>query len=184
MWRVPPVLAMLLFAAPVGVLKADVESGPKAGEKVGELKVFAVTGAIENKEVDYAAERKDAPTVYVFVNAEKFSRPAARFMKELDKRLEDAGKQAAAIAIWVGGDVDKNKEYLPRVNKSLSFDKTALTVFSGDASGPNGWGVNSDAHLTVVVARGGKVVKSFGFVSVNEIDVKGVLDELNRVTKK
>jgi hypothetical protein len=173
-----------LVSVAAGFALADVESGPKNGEKVGELKVFAVVGSVENKEVNYAAERKDAPTVYLFVNAEKFSRPMARFMKELDKKLGDAGDKAAAVAVWVGGEVDKNKDYLPRVNKSLSFDKTALTVFAGDAGGPNGWGVNADAHLTVVVANGGKVMKSFGFVSVNEKDVTAVLDELKKAVKE
>jgi hypothetical protein len=59
----------------------------------------------------------------------------------------------------------------------LKFDKTSLAVV-GDKSGPNGWGVNPDAHLTVVVANKGKVVKSFAYTSVNESDVRSVLAEL------
>ena len=49
----------VLCAAPFA--HADVESGPKAGEKAVELKVFAVSGSIENKEVDYAKERGELP---------------------------------------------------------------------------------------------------------------------------
>ena len=51
----------------VPAARADVESGQKAGEKVPALKAFGVVGSVENKEVDFAAERKDAPTIYVFV---------------------------------------------------------------------------------------------------------------------
>ena len=51
-------------------------------------------------------------------------------------------------------------------------------------SGPNNWGVNADAHLTVVVAHKGKVAKSFALTSVNETDVKPVLDELKKALGK
>ena len=75
------------------------ESGPKAGEKVGELKVFAVAGPVEGKEVDYAAERKDAPTVYLFVNAEKFDRPMARLLKTVDGKLGEVDDKALALDV-------------------------------------------------------------------------------------
>jgi hypothetical protein len=48
--------AVLLFLASA-VCLADVESGPKAGEKAAELKVSVVVGEKEGKDLDYAAER-------------------------------------------------------------------------------------------------------------------------------
>ncbi len=171
-------------ALAVGVAAADVESGPKAGEKVGELKAFGVVGPVEGKEVDYAAERKDEPTVYLFVSAENFSRPIDRFMRTLDGKLDEAGgDKAAAVAVWLTADADESKAYLPRAQASMKFQKTALAVF-GDKSGPNGWGVNPDAHLTVVVANKGKVVKSFAYTSVNETDARAVLAELKKAVGK
>ena len=96
----------LVFALPV---RADDESGPKAGEKVAKLTAFGVVGTVEKKEADFAAERKDAPTIYLFVAAQEGGlpvggRPAARFMKKLD---EEIGKvDGAAIEAhplqWVG----------------------------------------------------------------------------------
>ena len=44
--------------------------------------------------------------------------------------------------------------------------------------------IDPDAHLTVVVAHKGKVVKSFAFVSVNETDVRGVVAELKKAVGK
>ncbi len=176
------VAAVALFANP---LRADVDSGPKAGEKVAALKAFGVVGPVEGKEVDLAADRKDAPTVYLFVQGEHWARPVARFVKTLDGKLKEAGDDAAAVAVWLGDKkADEHKEYLPRAQKSLEFDKTALAVFDGDKSGPAGWNVNADAHLTAVVVNKGKVVKAFAFVSVNETDVKAVLDELKKAAGK
>lgn len=175
------VIALLLVAS---TLRAEVESGPKAGDKLAELKVRAVVGSIEDKDVDYTKERGDAPTAYLFVNAEKFSRPMNKFIKTLDGQLGDLGDTARAVAIWVGGDADKNKEYLPKIQKSVSYEKTALAVFGGDANGPNGWGINSAAHLTVVIVVKGKVVKSFAYESVNDTDVKDVVATWKKALEK
>lgn len=182
---------LLTFGALVTLttIAAADESGPKAGEKVPELKAFGVVGSVEGKEADFAKERKDLPTVYVFVQAAEGGlpvggRPAGRFLKELDKGVGDAAKDATVVAVWLGDKAfDKHKEYLPRIQMSLKFEKTALAAFDGNKSGPNNWAVNSDTHLTVVVAHKGKVVKSFAFTSVNETDVKSVLDELKRAAK-
>jgi hypothetical protein len=178
--------ALLTLCVVIGfaaLARAD-ESGPKAGEKVPELKAFGVVGSVEGKEADFAKERKDAPTVFLFVQADENGlpvggRPAGRFMKQLDKGVADAAKDAAVVAVWLGDKAfDKHKEYLPRIQMSLKFEQTSLAAFDGNKSGPNNWAINSDSHLTAVVVHKGKVVKSFGLTSVNDTDVKAVLDVL------
>ncbi len=183
------VLALGLVLVFTPTVRADVESGPKAGEKVPALKVFGVVGKVEGKEADFAAAQKDAPTVYLFVAAEEGGipvggRPLARFMKVLDTEIAKT-EGVAIVAVWLGDKAfDKHKEYLPRINMSLKLEKTSLAAFDGEKSGPKDWAVNPDAHLTVVVAHKGKVVKSFAFESVNETDVKGVVAELKKAAGK
>ena len=165
-------LALLLFAQ---VAFADVASGPKEGDKPAELKVYAVTGESKEKDVNYTELRKDKPTVYVFVQADKWDRPMFRFVKALDEKLGDAGQ---VIAVWLTDDADKSKEYLPKISKY--FTNAALTVFTGEKAGPKDWGINIDAHLTAVVVSGGKVTKSFGYQSLNETDADAVADVLKK----
>jgi hypothetical protein len=62
----------------------EVTTGPEKGATVPALKVFDATGAHKDKEVDYAADRAGKPTVYLFIDADKFDRPMNRFMKTLD----------------------------------------------------------------------------------------------------
>jgi len=177
---------MLASAVPVS---ADVESGPKAGEKVPALKAFGVVGTVAGKDADFTKERKDAPTVYLFVPAEAGGipvggRPLARFLKALDGEVGKV-EGAAAVAVWLGDKAfDKHKDYLPRIDMSVKFDHTALAAFDGATTGPAGWGINTDAHLTAVVVSKGKVVKSFAFVSANETDVKAVVAELKKAAGK
>ena len=180
-------LLALVFAPRV---LADIESGPKTGEKVPALKVFGVLGIVEGKEADFVADRKELPTIYVFVSADEKGipvggRPAARFIKGLDKEIAKTVDKATIVAVWLGEKAfETHKEYLPRFNKSLQLENTSLAAFDGEKSGPKGWGVNPDAHLTVVVTHRGKVVKSFAFESVNETDVRPVLAALKKATEK
>jgi hypothetical protein len=175
--------AALLLVLP-GLAPAQVASGPAAGDKVAALKVFAVTGPRENKEVDYATEVKDQPVVYLFIQAEKWDRPMARFVKELDKAAKPDGKAAfQVVAVWLSEKPDEAKDYLPRAQQSLQLETTALTVFQGSKEGPENWGLNSMAHLTAVVAGKAKVAAAFGYQSVNETDVKDVQAAVKKAGK-
>ena len=160
--------------------RADLESGPAKGEKAAALKVMAVTGDQENKELDYAAQRKDKPTIYVFIMADKWDRPVARYLKTLDEKLGKLGGESRVVAVWLTDDANQSKEYLPKAQKSLKLEQTALTVFPGDKAGPDGWGVNPDASLTAVVVQHGKVAASFGYRSVNDT----VVPEVETALKK
>lgn len=161
---------------------ADIDSGPKVGEKVTELKVHAVIGAIEDKEVDYAAERKGKPTVYVFVQADLFSRPIARYMKELDKVIAATGKDTYVVAVWLTADKDKTKSYLPLAHGSLKFEATALTYFDGK-TGPADWAINDRAHVTTIVVKDGKVLERFAYQSVNDTDVPKVEEVVKKAVE-
>jgi hypothetical protein len=121
---------------------------------------------------------KDKPTIYVFVSAKDFNRPMFRFLKKLD---DDLGDDGLVVAVWLTDDMDKSKEYLPKI--AQYFQGAALTVFGGTA-GPKDWAINLDAHLTAVVAHNSKVVKSFGYLSLNETDAPEVVQTLKKAIKK
>ena len=173
-------LAAIVFLLSVGLVTAQPTSGPAAGSKAEPMKVHVVTGDRAGKEVEWVADRKDKPTVYVFVRADAFTRPMARFIRELDLELPKAEADAVVVAVWLTDDAAKSKEYLPKVQESIKLDKTAFAVFEGDKSGPNGWGINPDAHLTAVVVRDQKVQASFGYLSVNDKDVPAVVKAVKK----
>jgi hypothetical protein len=173
-------LSLLVLAPPARA--QDVTSGPEKGAKVPALKVYDTTGAHKDKEVDYAADRKDKPTVYLFVNAEKFDRPMNRYMKALDGAVKKDVEGGYVIAVWLTRDADKAKEYLPKVQQSVGYEATALAVFP-DTAGPEGWNINADAHLTAVVVSKGRVAAVFGYRSLNETDVPAVKQALQEAIK-
>src|SRR5438132_47823 len=114
--RIGTSLLLALVFAP-GTVRAQVESGPSAGSKVEVLKAVAVTGDAAGKEVDYAAQRKEKPTIFVFVQADKWDRPVARFLRALDQALAKDRNDVHIIAVWLTDDVAKSKEYLPKAEE-------------------------------------------------------------------
>ena len=166
-------VASVLLGVP-GAFAQDIVSGPEKGKPVPALKVFAATGPHEGKEVDYKMQRKARRTVYVFIRADKWDRPMARFLRGLDMAASKDGEETAVVAVWLTDNVEKTKKYLPRAQQSLQLQATALTCFPGPQEGPQGWGINADAHLTAAVVHKGTVAATFAYRSVNETDVPAV----------
>jgi len=165
-------LALNLFSL------ARAESGPAEGANVPPLRVDAVAGLVPGETKDFATERKDDPTIYVFVQADKFDRPVARFLKVLDQQLGKDRPEVQIIAVWLTDDAEKSKEYLPRAQMSLNLSQTVWSVYGGDKSGPGDWNIDVAASVTAVVADGSKVVKSFDYISVNDTVVPEVFKKL------
>lgn len=177
-WLTALVVLAVLIVTLAGQSLGQTRSGPDAGSKVESLKVFAATGEDAGNEVDYAARRTDKPTIYVFVQADKWDRPLGRFLKVLDQELAKDRQDVAVIAVWLTDDVEKSKEYLPRAQESIKLEQTVLAVYPGDKNGPPGWSINPGAHLTAIVVEGGQTVASLGYRSVNDLEVPNVLGKL------
>jgi hypothetical protein len=175
---IPLLLGALALGLPV---LADLMSGPEAGAVVPAAKVFAATGPNEGKELDYPAERKEKPTLYLMIR--EFDRPVARYMKTLDQELASASADAHVVAVWLTDEQEKTRTYLPRVQMSLKMEHTSMCVFPGDKNGPNDWNLSPDARVTTVLAVKGKVVKTFAYSSINDTEVRPVLAALKDAVK-
>lgn len=175
-----PVMCVVLVPA---VVPADVASGPAVGTAIAPLKVDVVTGEKAGKELDFAAERGTQPTVYVFVHAEHFDRPIGRYLKTLEEAVAKHNGKAAVVAVWLTDQKDSTKTRLEAVQKSLQFQATTLTVHPSLTDLPDGWGLNTDAHLTTVVVADGKVTANFAYISANDTLVRDAAAELAKVVK-
>lgn len=171
-------LAWLLLA--VTTAWGDVASGPAAGSDIKALTVTAVTGDFAGKKVDYAADRGDKPTVYVFIPLERFDRPVGRFLKKLDESVKGLEGKTTIVAVFLTDDLDATTTRLKAVQNSLQLGATALAVYPSLKELPDGWGINTDASVTAVVAAGKKVTANFAYNSVNETVVPEVLKEIEK----
>lgn len=174
----PGWIAVGLWVLPAS---GQIESGPKAGARPEPFSAFVATGDRADTTVDFVEDRKDRPTVFLFLPDAHWGRPAARFVRALDETLTkgvEGADGAAVVAVWLTDDVPKFKDHLPRVQESLKLSGTTLTVFEGSKFGPSGWSLNDAAPITAVVVREGHVVKSLVEESPGEADISAVVKAL------
>ena len=179
-WTTPGIILMIV-AGSCAVALESAEPEP--------FKVFAATGDHAQKEIDAVASRKDKATVYVFLAADQWARPVARYVKKLDEAI-NAGKGNAKdpeanadlriLVVWLSDDPMKGKEYLPKAQMSLQLARTDWTVFEGPKTGPNGWNIDIASTLTTVLVRRGKEIGRFSYKSVNETDVDEAIQALTK----
>lgn len=174
-------LAVALIFGCVVCSWAQLKSGPEPGIEITGFSVHVVTGDFAGKDVDFIKEKMDKTTVFLFVSASNWTRPVARYLKTLDDTLSknpQGSEGVDVVAVWLTDAVDKAKDYLPKAQQSLKLQRTAFAVYPGATQGPNGWGIDTEAHLTTVIVQKGKVQASFGYRSTNETDVPEVLKVL------
>jgi hypothetical protein len=182
--RINRILPLLLIVFVTSRVHADIDSGPKVGTVVSPLKVFAATGDHAGKELDIAAERSKKPTIYIFLQHERFDRPLARLIKVMEKGAIEAGNDSGLVTVFLTGDEAKTKEHLPRIQTSLQFTANPLVIYPSATMSPEGWSVNTDAQLTALVVNEGKVTASFGYRSANETVAPEILTALKKAVGK
>jgi hypothetical protein len=171
-------LTMMVVLLVASACAGQSASGPATGSKVEPLKALAITGPDAGHEVDLAAGREKMATIFVFIQADKWDRPLARFLRTLDQELNQKRSDVSVFAVWLTSELENTKDYLPRIQGSLSLSQTTLAVFPASKNGPTAWSLSDSAHLTVVIADKAKVIASNGYRSVNELDVPPVLEKL------
>lgn len=157
---------------------AQLNSGPDPGSNISPLRVAVITGENAGETLDVAQRRGAMPTIYIFIQADKWDRPLARFLRALDDDLRKDRSDVAVIVTWLTDDVETAKDYLPKAQQSIQLSQTSLAVFPGDKNGPTGWSIDSRAHLTAVIASDSRVVAKFAYRSLNETNVPEVLAKL------
>ena len=103
----PAALPLVLALLPASVGRGQLTSGPEAGARAEPFRVAVAAGDRAGQEADLVAERKGEPAVYLFVRAESWDRPMARFLRTLDQELAggiEGAEGASAVAIWLTDD--------------------------------------------------------------------------------
>src|SRR5207247_3402432 len=102
----------VLFVVLTTSARAQLNSGPDAGASVAPLRIAVVTGNDAGAELDVVKQRDGMPTIYIFIQADKWDRPVARFLHTLDDELRKDRPDVAVIATWLTDNVETTKDYL------------------------------------------------------------------------
>lgn len=149
----------------------EVNAGPETGKPVPSLKAVQIIGDHQDKTLDWSEESKNQPTFFVFVRSDKWDRPVARIIKDLDTAVNELRKEEPKVhicIIWISKDVEKAKEYLPRAQQSIKLQVSSWNHFIGEVYDITGWQLSGDGALNFVITKDGKTTWGKGYVNPNE----------------
>ncbi len=154
-------------------IQEPVFSGPQPGEKIKPFKVLQVK-ADEPKEVEIVKETDERTTLICFVhrlsNDDRilFGLGLVDFYASRHKELtshfvllsDDRAKMITMLRGWARGPL---------------FTKTLVSVSVDGVEGPGYYGLNRNVAMTVLVAKGNKVVNNLVFNAPNNRDLQAIM---------
>lgn len=161
----------------------DVSIGPDKGKPLPPLSITLAVGDAKGEKKDLAKLLDKEAGVILFVSSDKWDRPVARFLREVDQHLskEATTKNTPArkaYIVWVTKDVKKATDYLPLVQQSIKLGPTQWAIFEGEVYDAKDWVLSGDLPLQFLLTKDGKVTQGTGLKSVQEDTIKKIPEYL------
>ena len=176
--------ALALLAVTTAVSADEIKSGLQPGQSIGAFDVKKCAGASEDgvsvdQTLCYRCKYGMRPMVMVFARSADDS--LASVVKQLDSAVaKNSEKQLKAFVNILGEDRKALEATAKDFGSKNNFANVPIVVPEESDNGPENYGINPKAAVTVIVAAGGKVKASHGFTGApDENAVKQILNEVN-----
>ncbi|MEC8555690.1 MAG: hypothetical protein VXZ82_11850 [Planctomycetota bacterium] len=175
--------AMMLLSS-VAVAE-DVKSGLNEGDRIGAFNVVKCAGAEDDKvavgkELCYRCKNGSRPQVMVFTRSTDAK--LQKLVQGLDKAIaknEDA--QLRAFVNVLGDSSDAAEEEAKKLAKSTKAENIPFVVPNEFENGPDNYGINPKAELTIIFANESKVVANYAVGSIKDMKLKDVMGHLKKI---
>jgi hypothetical protein len=173
------------FAAAEEAATKELKSGPQTGDKLGAFYVTKVAGAEDDgveqgENLCYRCRNGSRPQVVVFTRST--SPKVAELVQKLDAAVTE--HEAAKLRVFVNllGD---DKEALTKQAKKFASKSEAknvpFVVPNEFENGPDDYGINADAEVTVTLASELGVKATHAVAKANQLDVDAVIADLSKI---
>ena len=177
-------VAVFAFTSTLSAKEA-MESGPSEGDRLGAFSVTKIAGAEsdgvdEGRNLCYRCKNGKRPQVMVFTRST--SPKVLELVQQLDKAIEQ--NEEAQLRAFVNL-IGESKEDLSDEAKDFAAKaKTANIPFvvpNEFENGPDNYGINAKAAVTVVMASQSKVRASYAVANADALDVAAVVSNLSKI---
>ncbi|MEZ6134742.1 MAG: hypothetical protein R3C53_07525 [Pirellulaceae bacterium] len=163
----------------------ELKSGLKAGAAIGPFYVTKCAGAEEDgvdtgKNLCYRCKNGARPQVMVFTRSTDDK--VVAFVKELDAQLkkhEDA--QLRAFVNVLGDSKDTASGEAKKLAEASKAKLVPFVVPNEVENGPEDYGINPKAEITIILANESKVVANFAAAKAKDFDAKAVMGKLKEM---
>lgn len=163
---------------------ADIKSGLKVGEDVGPFDVTKLAGAEEDgvkigQQLCYRCRNGSRPQVMVFTRSS--DEKVVALVKKLDAELaKNSDKQLRAFVNYLGDNKEAAGTAAKKLAATTKAENVPFAVPNEFENGPEDYGINSKAEVTVLVAKDGKVTANRAFEKAKDVDVDAVIADVEK----
>lgn len=175
-------VAMLFTSA---VSAEELKSGLKKGEGIGAFDVTKCAGEEADtvplgKKLCYRCKNGARPQVMVFTRSS--DKNVVKLVSELDahvKKFEE--EQLRAFVNMLGESRDAASDAVKKLAKTTKSKKIPYVVPVEFENGPEDYGLNPKAEITIILANESKVVANFAVAKAKDLDVAAVLSGVKKM---
>ena len=163
----------------------EIKSGLKEGDAIGAFDVTKCAGAEKDKvavgdNLCYRCKNGSRPQVMVFTrsNDEK----VIALVKQLDEQIKKNDEaQLKAFVNYLGDSKDAASDAAKKLAATTKAVNIPFVVPNEYENGPEDYGINAKAAITIIMAHEGKVKANRAFAKASELDVAAVIGDLKKI---
>ncbi len=177
-------LAIALMSFVSLAVAEDVKSGLKVGEGIGPFNVTKLVGAEKDgvnagTNLCYRCRNGARPQVMVFTRSS--DEKVVSFVKKLDAELaKNSDKQLRAFVNYLGESKDSAAEAAKKLCATANAENVPFVVPNEFENGPEDYGLNAKAEVTILVAKEGKVVANHAFAKGKDLDIDSIVKDIEK----
>lgn len=181
-------VALTMFALVAGaslVSAEETKSGLQKGDMIGAFYVTKLAGAEEDgvkvgKNLCYRCKNGGRPQVMVFTRSS--DKAVVDLIKQLDAAIpKNEEKQLRAFVNYLGDEKASAKADAEKLAKTSEAANVPFVLPNEFENGPEDYGINPKAEVTIILAKGGKVEANFAASSAKDLKVDEVIADLNKI---
>ena len=162
----------------------DIKSGLKVGEGIGPFDVTKLAGAEKDgvsvgKQLCYRCKNGSRPQVMIFTRSS--DEKVVSFVKQLDAALaKNSDKQLTAFVNYLGESKDAAADAAKKLCSTAKVELVPFVVPNEFENGPEDYGINAKADVTILIAKEGKVTANHAFAKAKDLDASSVLKDIEK----
>ncbi|RCS46403.1 hypothetical protein DTL42_15715 [Bremerella cremea] len=152
---------------------------------IGAFYVTKLAGAEEDgvkvgKNLCYRCKNGGRPQVMVFTRSS--DKAVVDLIKQLDAAIpKNEEKQLRAFVNYLGDEKASAKADAEKLAKTSEATNVPFVLPNEFENGPEDYGINPKAEVTIILAKGGKVEANFAASSAKDLKVDEVIADLNKI---
>ncbi len=181
-------VALTMFALVAGaslVSAEETKSGLQKGEMIGAFYVTKLAGAEQDgvkvgNNLCYRCKNGGRPQVMVFTRSS--DKAVVDLIKQLDAAIpKNEDKQLRAFVNYLGDERASAKADAEKLAKNSEATNIPFVLPNEVENGPEDYGINPKAEVTIIMAKGGKVEANYAASSAKDLKVDAVIADLSKI---